>query len=258
MLLQRHLYLADTYVTEAATTVARSGRHDSGVVWVALTDNIFHPQGGGQPADRGMVGELAVQARRDDAGWVVLDMPDADGGSGGVPVPGTEAVTRIDLDLRRLHAALHTAGHLLDAFVRQLGFHHVGNSHFPGQARVDYAVSDREIDRDALTEELNKQFDEAVRAAIPVTADYRDGVRTVSIEGLHAEPCGGTHVTDLSMLRNVRIRSIKVKSGRMRVGYDAEHASIRDASVPIGEQEVSGHEPVRDRTTRGVPHTGGR
>ncbi|GGO95580.1 alanyl-tRNA synthetase [Wenjunlia tyrosinilytica] len=224
MVLQHHLYLTDTYATEVATTVARSGRDDSGVVWVALAENIFHPQGGGQPADRGTVGGLTARPRRDDAGWVVLDLPEAAEDSGAVPAPGTDAVARVDADVRRLHAALHTAGHLVHAFVSRLGFAHVGNSHFPGQARVDYALDDREVDRDALTEQLNKQFDEAVRAATAVTADHRDGVRNVTIEGLHTEPCAGTHVPDLSFLREVRIRSIKVKGGRMRVGYEAEHA----------------------------------
>ncbi|MEU5524223.1 alanyl-tRNA synthetase [Streptomyces sp. NPDC047860] len=59
--------------------------------------------------------------------------------------------------------------------------------------------------------------------ALPVTAGERDGKRTITIEGLATEFCGGTHVTDLSMLTDVAVRSVKVKSGRLRIGYAAEH-----------------------------------
>ncbi|MFC4531125.1 hypothetical protein [Sphaerisporangium dianthi] len=36
--------------------------------------------------------------------------------------------------------------------------------------------------------------------------------------------CGGTHVRHLGMLADVTIRSLKAKSGRLRIGYDAAHA----------------------------------
>jgi Ser-tRNA(Ala) deacylase AlaX len=223
---QRHLYFTDTYLTEQATTVARVGRGEDGGPWIALADNIFHPQGGGQPSDLGTVDGHAGRGRKgEDEGWVVVDLLAPDGSdTAEQPFTVGDAVTaRIDAVARRLHAALHTAGHLIDAYVRRLGLPHAGNSHFPGQARVDYLVEDRAIDRAELTEQLGKHLAESLGAALPVTAGYRDGVRHVTIEGLNSEPCGGTHVRDLSLLTDVSIRSIKVKSGRLRVGYDAAH-----------------------------------
>lgn len=222
--MQHHLYFTETYLTDRSTTVARTGREDDGTPWIALTDNIFHPQGGGQPSDLGTVDGHPGRARRLDDGWVVVDLTDPAAGETVLPAEGDRVDSSVDAELRKLHAALHTAGHLIDAHVRKLGLQHAGNSHFPGQARVDYLVDGpAAVDRERLTEELAKHFTDSVNAALPVTAGYRDGVRHVSIEGLNSEPCGGTHVTDLSKLRDVRIRSIKVKSGRLRVGYDAAH-----------------------------------
>ncbi|MEZ0070336.1 Ser-tRNA(Ala) deacylase AlaX [Streptacidiphilus sp. MAP12-20] len=227
---QHQLYLSDTYLGEVLTTPLVTGRGDDGLPWVALADNIFHPQGGGQPSDVGTVDGLPVRSRRHADGLVVLQLVEPAGtptwpagiAQRDLPTEG-KVVAAIDMEQRKLHAALHTAGHLLHALVGTLGFQHAGNSHFPGQARVDYRVTDREVDREALTAQVNDHFVQAVKAALPVTAEIRDGVRTVSIEGLGGEPCGGTHVPDLSALRDVSVRSIKIKSGLMKIGYTAAH-----------------------------------
>jgi Ser-tRNA(Ala) deacylase AlaX len=50
------------------------------------------------------------------------------------------------------------------------------------------------------------------------------GHRTVTIEGVNAEPCGGTHVRSLADLANVRILDVKIKRGAIKVRYEAEHA----------------------------------
>ena len=223
--MQQQLYLVDTYLMEHGTTVAGSGRTEDGRAWLALAENIFHPQGGGQPNDDGTVDGRAATPRRDEADrqLVVLDL----GGEQAPPDPGSPVTARIDPAVRRLHAALHTAGHLVDAIVRPLGFEHAGNSHFPGQARVDYRVGDAQPDREELTARIDAQLAEAVAAALKVTSQVRDGLRTVSIDGLNTEPCGGTHVPDLGALQGVALRSIKIKAGVMKVGYTAEHRPDR-------------------------------
>jgi Ser-tRNA(Ala) deacylase AlaX len=226
---QHQLYLSHTYLGETVTTALDAGRGDDGRPWVALADNIFHPQGGGQPSDTGTVNGLPVRARRDAGGLVVLDLLDeadersADTRWADLP-QDTKLNAGIDMEQRKLHAALHTAGHLLHAFVGALGYQHAGNSHFPGQARVDYRVEGAEVDREALTARIEEHFAQTVQAGLQVNAEVRDGVRIVSIEGLGGEPCGGTHVSDLSCLRSLSVRSVKVKGGLMKIGYTAAHA----------------------------------
>ncbi|MFE9115628.1 alanyl-tRNA synthetase [Streptomyces collinus] len=158
------------------------------------------------------------------SGWVWLTLPAGTEWSAGQPAEGVEVHSRIDPGLRRLHAALHTAGHLVDALARPHGFQHTGNNHFPGQARIEYAVDGAEFDKDELAATLTTGLDKAIAEALPVTAGEQDGRRTITIEGLATEFCGGTHVTDLGLLTDVAVRSVKVKSGRLRIGYTAEHA----------------------------------
>jgi len=221
---QRQLYLEDTYLAAIATTVVAGGDLD-GRPWVRLRDNIFHPQGGGQPADTGALGPWTARPRRDpeDPSWVVLDLHGPDGAR----PDASEVVTTIDLDLRCRHAALHTAGHVIDALMQRRGFRHVANNHFPGQARVEYDLQGQGFDPETLHVELTAGLEEAIAARLTVRAQVADGMRTVTIDGLGTEPCGGTHVPDLGRLAATAIRSLKVKGGRLRVGYTAEH-------VPLG------------------------
>jgi Predicted metal-dependent hydrolases related to alanyl-tRNA synthetase HxxxH domain len=221
MILQRHLYLSDTYLTRVVTTVTRVGR-GAGGPWILLDDNIFHPQGGGQPSDRGTVDGIPAVPRREGGTDVVLELDCAEDR---LPEPSAKVTAEIDADLRRLHAALHTAGHLIDALTRRrYGLRHAANSHFPGQSRIEFHLDGRELDRDGLAERLQEEIAEAIAARLAVTASAGAERRSVEIEGLGGDPCGGTHVPHLGLLRDVRIRSVKVKSGRLRIGYDAAHA----------------------------------
>ncbi|GGV91777.1 alanyl-tRNA synthetase [Streptomyces massasporeus] len=221
---QSQIYLADTYVYEADAEII-GVETSSPRARIALAQNIFHPQGGGQPDDRGVAAGVEVTPSKDaESGWVWLTLPEGVEPSSLRLAEGTSALSRIDPGLRRLHAALHTAGHLVDALVRPHGFQHTGNNHFPGQARIEYAVNGTEFDKDELAVTLTTALDKAIAEALPVTAGERDGRRTITIEGLATEFCGGTHVTDLGLLTAVAVRSVKVKSGRLRIGYTAEHA----------------------------------
>jgi Predicted metal-dependent hydrolases related to alanyl-tRNA synthetase HxxxH domain len=221
MILQRHLYLSDTYLTRVVTTVKRVGKGARGP-WVLLDDNIFHPQGGGQPNDRGTVDGIPAIPRREGGTDVVLELGCPEDR---VPEPSTEVTAEVDAELRKRHAALHTAGHLVDALTRRrYGLRHAGNNHFPGQSRIECHLDGRDLDRDELAELLQKEIAEAIAARLAVTASGDAERRSIEIEGLGGDPCGGTHVRHLGLLRDVTVRSVKVKSGRLRIGYDAAHA----------------------------------
>lgn len=218
-MLQRQLYLTDTYLNSVRTRVIRA-RADGDGHSVILSENIFHPQGGGQPSDRGTVDDVPAVPRRDQSdGLIVLNVT-----AEREMRPGDEVTASIDIELRKLHAALHTSGHLVDSLMRQLGYRYIANNHFPGQASVEYAL-DADIDKESLHQALTEGIAQAIAAQLPVTAGTRDGLRTITIESLGTEPCGGTHVPHLGALGNLRIRSIKAKGSRLRIGYDAAHVT---------------------------------
>ena len=222
-MIQQHLYLTDTYLGQQRTLVARSGTSAEGMPWLALAENIFHPRGGGQPADTGTVDGVAGVARRAPAAssGVLRDLAAA----AAPPPAGTPATARIDLEARRQHAALHTAGHLAHALLSPRGWTYAACSHVPGQARLDYRIDGALVDRAALAAELNDLLAGAISAGHPVAAAVVDDVRLVSIEGLGAEPCGGTHVRTLASLAWASVRSVKLRGGLLRIGYDARHVA---------------------------------
>ncbi|MBC2904716.1 metal-dependent hydrolase [Streptomyces cupreus] len=196
-------YLDDTYLDQADTRVIAVGERD-GAPWAAVEHCLFHPQGGGQPAGRGWLEGAEV-----------------------VPVRA-----RIDVQARMTHAALHTAGHLVEAVGRLQGWEMLSNNHFPGQARIEFQAPqpDARLADPEGREEATTALRDAVAAAIaddlPVFARYEgEGRRVVHLDALHSAPCRGTHVRSLGALAGVILPTLKVKKGRIRVSCSATHRS---------------------------------
>ncbi|MEV6669116.1 alanyl-tRNA synthetase [Streptomyces sp. NPDC051162] len=215
---QRHSYLEDTYRFTAETQVIDAGDGEQGS-WVTLAENIFHPQGGGQPSDIGTVNGAEAGPFR------VLD--------GDVPVVrlacgekfevGTDVTSAVDPELRRRHAALHTCGHVVDGFIRATGLKHKVSNHFPGQARIEFELGDTKPDLDRLAASVEESTRAAIESNRKVFATDRGDQRIITVDGLGEDPCGGTHVTSLSLLTGFSLRSVKTKGGILKVGYTVDH-----------------------------------
>lgn len=143
---------------------------------------------------------------------------------------GQSVEVRIDLAARRTYAALRTAGHLIEAAGRAQGWTHAANTHFPGQARIEFTAArpDPRLDtpegREETTEALRTHVAKAIAEDAPVTWEYdAEGRRIVHLAGLHSAPCGGTHVRSLGDLADIVLPTLKVKKGRIRVSCSAVH-----------------------------------
>ncbi|MFF1355145.1 metal-dependent hydrolase [Streptomyces sp. NPDC058297] len=227
---QSSVYLDDTYLEQVDTRVIAVGERD-GTPWAAVEHCLFHPQGGGQPADRAWLeGTEVIPVRDRESGLVVATAPER----GRLPplVEGQKVRARIDLQARTAHAALHTAGHLVEAVGRMQGWEMAGSNHFPGQARIEFQAPGTDArladpeGREEVTDALRSAVAAAVADDLPVFARFlADGRRVVHLDALHAAPCGGTHVRSLGDLAEVVLPTLRVKKGRIRVSYTATHRS---------------------------------
>lgn len=220
-----------------ATRVIATGSLD-GRPWARLDETLFYPEGGGQPADRGRIGEaevVDVLARPEG----VLHLLDRE-----IAVGPVETV----LDTRRRfdHCQQHTAQHLLTAVLldrhglKTTSFH-LGVDHTA--IEVDGAVPPRELVR-RFENEVNAHLREDRRVSarwvepeeLP-SLDVRsrglpDGhtgpVRLVEIEGLDLNTCGGTHVRRLGEVQAIEIVGVEAARGGTRIRFLAGGRVLSD------------------------------
>ncbi|HET7339955.1 MAG TPA: alanyl-tRNA editing protein [Methylomirabilota bacterium] len=209
---------------------------------VVLERTPFHPGGGGQLADRGVLrwqgGEARVTAIEADGErfWHVLGEP--------VEIAGAVEVA-VDAEFRALMAQLHTNAHVISALVFQrfAGALITGAQlNADGTARVDFDLPEADNERlralepeinDVIRQDLDVRYawiPVAEAAAEPGLLRSRsvtpppspDGrVRIVEIVGLDRQACGGTHLASTGRSRPVRILKIDNKgrhNRRVRLG----------------------------------------
>jgi len=121
-------YLESTYLF-SSSVVLTEATFENGIVKLLFDSTVFHPQGGGQPSDKGFaysedgVIEIAINMVKEDRVRGVVE-------HSGVFVRGVfddlhmGAVMSLNVDesWRRECARLHSGGHLLDVAMRDIGF----------------------------------------------------------------------------------------------------------------------------------------
>ena len=214
---------------------------------VVLEQSPFHPGGGGQLADRGLLrwhgGEVRVtgiEAAGAGRYWHLL--------ADGAELAGAVEAT-VDAGFRSMMTQLHTDTHILNALVFQ---HFQGalvtgaQLNEDGTARMDFDLPDADNDRlRALEPEINDVIrqDLPVRYAYVTEADAlaerglvrnrsvappptEDGtIRVVEIVGLDRQACGGTHLASTAGSRPLRILKIDNKgrhNRRIKIGLAGE------------------------------------
>jgi misacylated tRNA(Ala) deacylase len=226
----------DVLVFETSVVDARPGA-------VVLEQTPFHPGGGGQLADRGVLAWAGGEARvtgfetTEGRAWHLL--ADAVEPSG---------VVRASVDpvFRAAQTELHTAAHVLNALVyRQFNGALLTGAQLgdDGTARCDFDLPD--VDNDRLRA-LEGALDDVIRQDLPLRyawvprADAEraagllrsrsvapppspDGmIRIVEIVGLDRQACGGTHLASTGRSRRIRILKIDNKgrhNRRVRYGF---------------------------------------
>lgn len=214
--MQEQIYLSDTYCSYKKSNVLDAFQHH-GESWIALEKNIFHPKGGGQPSDIGFIDGIKVmEVKKNEEGIVFLKLQD-----GYKPLGLVEA--EIDKENRKNLAALHTAGHLINAVMKHQGFSYQSCNHEPRKSRV-VMQSCNYIDKFIIAELIEEKVNNIIKNGFPVVATYsEEGLRVITIGHEIIDRCAGTHVKKTNIIEEFKIRSIKVKKETISVGYDCSH-----------------------------------
>ncbi len=201
---------------------------DGEEVTVIIDNNPFHPEGGGQLGDTGMLegkeGKAVVtDARALPNGLVYLVATVQEGAL----CIGDMVDVKVDKDRNLAMARNHTATHLLQAALRKVLGNHVnqaGSLVTPDRLRFDFThFSPVTADELAEVESLvNEEILANVRVDIeemPITKakekgamalfgeKYGDVVRVVSVDDFSCELCGGSHVPSTAVIGTFRILS---------------------------------------------------
>ncbi|MGK9172536.1 alanyl-tRNA editing protein [Yokenella regensburgei] len=205
---QRDYYTCDE--TDGEANVLRCVSAEDGGFNVELDATLFHPQGGGQPADKGWINEVAVLGvfNEGDSVWHRTSAPIE---------PGRVSV-RVDRELRRLHSRWHSAGHLIGYAGEMHQLQPVKAHHWPGEGRITFTGASALPDGAAL-EALITGW---VAENLPLNVAFVDGKRQVRFGELPAYGCGGTHMPATGEIGLITLTTIKLKKGQLIVSYSVD------------------------------------
>ena len=225
------LYYADSHLSVFSARVLSCGQTKKGFA-VVLDRTAFFPEGGGQSADTGALGNarvLDVQERGGD----VVHICDA-------PLPVGDTVEgRLDFEQRLRRMQNHSGEHIVSGLVhKRFGFDNVGFHMGVDCMTIDFSG---ELSWEELLE-IEREANELVRENVPVrvwfpdeeelrTLDYRskleltENVRIVEIPGADRCACCAPHVSRTGEIGAVKLLDSQRHRGGVRVsavcGMDA-------------------------------------
>lgn len=234
------LYYIHPIIASCEAEVVSCEKRGGGYAAV-LDRTIIFPEGGGQPADRGTVGDAAIIDAREEHGEVVhiIDRELA---------PGSRVKVELDLARRLDHSEQHTGEHVLSGLAwklfgtRNVGFH----------MAEDYCTIDLDkflgADELALLEE---EANRAVRRDLPVTEIHTDeaglaalslrkksdaavgDIRIVYIAGGEVDSCTccGTHCASTGEVGFIRIADSQKYKGGTRLWFSCGGRAVKEANA---------------------------
>ena len=236
------LYYLDSHLREF-TAVVRSCEEQKGGWAVTLDRTAFFPEGGGQPADTGTIGEARVLDVHEKNGRILhsVDRP---------LTAGESYPCALDWEQRLRRMQNHSGEHIVSGLIyREHGFDNVGFHMGADCMTMDYSgeLSWEELMR------IEQLANETVRADLPLhiwfpegeelarlfyrsKLDLTENVRIVEIPGVDRCACCAPHVDRTGEVGLIKILTAERHRGGVRItalcGMDAvEEARRRQESV---------------------------
>jgi alanyl-tRNA synthetase len=214
----KRLYWTQPDVFEAEVEVVTVGPSK-----VTIDPIVFHPDEGGQPADRGTIGEAVVKDVQVVNGKIVhaLDRLLADG----------RYVARLDKERRLYTATQHTAQHILSGIAAaQFGLETVGVHIGLENCTVDF---DKKVEWE-VAEQIERRAMDVVSLDIPIETTFNDQdaqarsrfgqiegdvIRVVRIGNFDKSACCGAHVPSTGRIGAIRIFDLEAKKQGTRASF---------------------------------------
>jgi len=253
----KRLYFKDPYQIEFEAKVIKRVSHE-GKPAVVLDQTCFYPEGGGQPADKGLLSGIQVIHVLEEDDQVIHVLEEE------VSYDSVKGV--IDWDRRFDHMQQHAGQHILSqCFVRileakTLSFHLGEKS---STLEIDMRkITDEEVEQieklanDIIFQnrEIKSQFlgEEEIQSVPLRKPSQKKGlIRVVEVSGFDNTACGGTHprrtgeIGIIKVLRWERIRNnVRLEfmsGGRALQDYIRKHRDLRHLSnqLTVDENEVT-------------------
>lgn len=240
----KKLYYDSPYIREfeAAVLSCAEGKKS----WeVTLDRTAFYPEGGGQPADTGILGEVKVLDVHERNGEIIHYT------DGPLPV-GETVLGKLDWDRRFLHMQEHSGEHLVSGLIHsRFGYDNVGFHMGTDEVTIDFNGLMEWKDLMEIEEKANGIIWEnrEIYAGFPPkeqldSMEYRSkkelsgDVRIVRIPGGDTCACCGTHVRYTGEIGLVKFTSMIHYKGGVRI------------SLLCGKRAVADYEKKREQVQK--------
>lgn len=230
------LYILDPDLFEAEGVVT-AWSADARGCYLTLNCTLFYPQGGGQPADQGVI-------FWNGCAYNVSDVRHVEGQIRHYITPSTEMDMQspnirmvVNREKRILNSRYHSAGHLIAAVVEQLApeLTAVKGHQFPGEAFIEFrgtipdtvdfmqrlnrAIAEEEkVHKSITTQDLSPE--DAKTLDINGSLPEKKRLRVCLIAGFAPVPCGGTHVKSTEEIGTIFIKNCKCKKDATKIYYE--------------------------------------
>ena len=215
---------------------------EDGRTVVVLDQTAFYPEGGGQPADAGLLNNRSVVHVRKDAEAIAHILAAAPSESSEISI-GDTVTGVVDAAHRRDYRQQHTGQHMISAALLEIGGFNTVSVHL-GEEYATIEV-DAQVVSQAQLDDVEALANSWIERAIPVTctvvseadiANYplrrppkvSGSIRLVVMDGVDCAACGGVHVQNSREVRLVRAIGTEVIRGHLRSSWKIGDRAIAD------------------------------
>lgn len=230
------LYRDDAYLQSCSARVTAISERG-----MELDRTVFYPLGGGQPGDTGWlrradgVAVRVVDARKGTEPDSVIHVPEPNAPQLAV---GDAVTAELDWERRYAHMRIHTCLHVLSCVVTAPVS---GGNIAAEKGRLDFDIDMSLLNAEQIERKLNALIARTVDTeTVWITDAELDAqpelvktmsvqpprgagrVRLLRIPGIDLQPCGGTHVrnlTEIGPVKVLRIRSEGKRNKRVEIGF---------------------------------------